>query len=142
MATSYRLQYGETTGVWQRSGGGSALVLNRPRCRVTLSVLKLGVTYHFRVIAENEAGIDDGPDGTFTTLASASIDGESPRRDSERSDATRPDQPSGQWHQLLLPVRHQSCQAKPAECTDVPASPEDIGEGEADVAKYHRADRP
>lgn len=79
--TTYHFEYGETQSYGKNipaspgsvgSGGGPVSV---PAAAVT--GLKLGTTYHYRVVAVNEYGTVDGPDQTFTTLPTLLIDSES-----------------------------------------------------------------
>src|SRR5262249_42127689 len=77
LATTYHFEYGETTAYGnevppggQNIGSGSEGVA----VSATLTKLKLGVTYHFRVVAENSAGKTIGPDQRFTTIAPAPVD--------------------------------------------------------------------
>ena len=135
LSSSYHVQYGETSGYGSEAPGASIGSGSEPvPVSVTLSALKLGVTYHFRVIAENEAGITTGPDQTFTTLASASIDA---------TYATAVSSNEATLHTLISPLGNdthyyfqygtQDCEADPSACTDVPApAGEDIGSGETD----------
>ena len=78
LETTYRFQYGEgavgeyghTTplGTLPAGAGPSAV-------QATLTGLVEGREYHFRVVAESEAGPVFGPDQTFTTLARRSAEG-------------------------------------------------------------------
>jgi hypothetical protein len=137
--TTYRFQYGETPayGSEQPVGGedigpGSAPV----KVAATLVGLKVGGTYHFRVIAENAAGITTGQEQTFTTVPSAPVDA---------SYVTTVGATEATLHALVNPLGNdttyqfqygtQSCQEDPGACTVIPAAPEDIGNGSLDVAR-------
>jgi phosphodiesterase/alkaline phosphatase D-like protein len=70
--TGYEFQYGTTTAYGQHSdaaaaGAGSADV----PVTASLSGLTPGTTYHFRVIATNDAGTTVGSDQTFATTGTA-----------------------------------------------------------------------
>ena len=99
-----------------------------------LTGLKLGVTYHFRVVASNSAGTTDQPDQTFTTIAPALIDSESVAEVSSTA-ATLQTQvnPLGNDTTYYFQYGTLSCKANPAACTAIPTPPgTDIGSGEAD----------
>jgi hypothetical protein len=74
LETTYRFEYGETasygsvapvTPVSVGSGRDPASAVK------TVGGLEPGKTYHYRVVAENAAGVTYGPDKTFTTLTPA-----------------------------------------------------------------------
>jgi virginiamycin B lyase len=67
-ATYYRFEYGRTTAYGNETPseyGGSAYDLSV--VMATVEGLEPGTEYHFRAIAENDAGETKGPDRTFTT---------------------------------------------------------------------------
>jgi 6-bladed beta-propeller len=75
--TTYTFEYGETSAYGasvpaspEAIGSGENPV-SVPATEVT--GLKLGATYHFRVVASNEYGTVAGPDETFTTLAATLV---------------------------------------------------------------------
>jgi NHL repeat len=80
-ATHYQVEYGTTS-----SFGSSTTVeelgpeTTPQNVEVPLTGLTLGTTYHYRVVASNEAGgktnVTDGPEKRFTTLSAAPIDQE------------------------------------------------------------------
>ncbi len=143
LSTTYHFEYGESTAYGaevplggQNIGAGSAPV----PVLAALTKLKLGVTYHFRVVAENSAGTTFEPDQHFTTVPPALIDA---------TFATEVGVSEGTLHTQINPLGHdttyyfqygtQSCQANPGACVDIPAAPgEDVGAGEGDVAKSVR----
>jgi hypothetical protein len=139
IATTYHFEYGESTsyGTEVPSGGQSIGSGSSPvPVSATLTSLKVGATYHFRVVAENEAGTTTGPDQTFTTVPPAPVDA---------TYATELSATKATLHTLVNPLGNdthyyfqygtESCQAIPGACTDVPAPPgEDIGSGTEDVA--------
>src|SRR4029077_12306551 len=134
LATTYHFEYGESSayGTEVPLGGASIGSGAVPvAISAALSKLKLGVTYHFRVIASNSAGTTSGPDQKFTTIAPAPVDA-SYASDVGATKAT--------LHTLINPLGHEttyyfqygleSCKSNPAGCTSVPAPPgEDIGSG-------------
>ena len=73
-ATSYQFQYGTTTGYGQQTpaaavGSGTTPVA----VKTTISGLRPGVTYHYRVIATNPDGTSTGADAIFGTVGSAPV---------------------------------------------------------------------
>jgi hypothetical protein len=67
-ATTYQVQFGPSTtygysSAWQSAGAGTA---NVP-VRVSLTGLKPGTRYHYRLVASGPAATAVGADGTFTT---------------------------------------------------------------------------
>ncbi len=137
LATTYRFQYGETSAYGSEAPpGGQGIGAGSTPVAVsaTLSALKIGTTYHFRVIAENAAGTTAGPDQRFTTVPPALIDSESVA-EVNTSEATLQSEidPLGHDTHYYFQYGSESCQADPAGCTDLPAPPgTDIGAGETD----------
>ena len=75
-ATTYQFEYGPTTAYGSKApataasaGSGSSLV----PVSANLSNLSETVTYHYRLVAVNEAGTTYGPDWTFTTLTAPDV---------------------------------------------------------------------
>ncbi len=139
LASRYHFEYGETTAYGSEVPlGGEAIAAGEaPVAKsVALSKLELGVTYHFRVVAENEAGVEPGPDQTFTTIPPASIDSESVAEVKATAATLQTEiDPLGHETTYYFQYGRESCVADPAACTDIPASPgASIGAGEADVA--------
>jgi hypothetical protein len=136
LETKYRFEYGESTAYGTVAGEGTIPAGEAPvAVSTTLAKLKLGVTYHFRVVASNEAGVTEGLDQTFTTIPPALIDSESVAEVSATS-ATLQTQVNPLGHETTFYFQYgtASCQANPAGCANVPAPPgTDIGSGEADV---------
>jgi DNA-binding beta-propeller fold protein YncE len=137
LATVYHFEYGETTsyGIEMPLGGASIGSGSEPIVvSAALTGLKLGVTYHFRVVASNSAGTTHQPDQTFTTIPPALIDSESAAGVSSTA-ATLQTQinPLGHDTTFFFQYGTSSCKANPAGCTNQPAPPgTDIGSGEAD----------
>ena len=140
LATVYHFEYGETSAYGTEVPlGGAGLGSGSEAVGVSagLTELKLGVTYHFRVVASNSDGTTYQPDQTFATVASAPI---------EASYATEVRSTEALLHTLINPLGHdttyyfqygtESCSEHPASCTNVPAPPgEDIGTGTEGVAE-------
>jgi hypothetical protein len=143
LETTYRFEYGETTAYGTEVPiGGQSIGSGAAPVPVTapLTSLKLGVTYHFRVVGENSAGTTVAADQKFTTIPPAPVDA-SYSTDVGPTEAT--------LHTLINPLGNdthyffqygtESCAANPAACTDAPAAPgEDIGAGTEDVAKAQK----
>jgi DNA-binding beta-propeller fold protein YncE len=142
LETKYSFEYGETTayGTQVPPGGGPIPAGSVPVAEsAALSELKIGTTYHFRVVGENEAGRTTGPDQTFTTVPAALIESEFASSVSA-SEATLKTQinPLGQDTTYFFEYGTQPCEENPGACTNVPATPADIGDGEAGVLEQVR----
>jgi len=77
LQTSYYFEYGTTTAYGSRIPVGIEAVagsgrLARPFSR-TITGLTAGTTYHFRLVATNSAGTEEGLDRTFTAIAAGGI---------------------------------------------------------------------
>ena len=140
LETKYHFEYGETSaygsevpiGGQSIAPGTAAVAISAP-----LSGLKLGVTYHFRVVASNSAGTTTGPDQKFTTIAPAPVD-QSYATAVGSTTATLNAQinPLGNDTSYYFQYGTESCAENPGSCTDTPAAPgEDIGAGIGDVAR-------
>ena len=69
-ATEYRFEWGSTTGYGNETPtayAGSSYDLNV--VMATVDGLEPGTKYHYRLVAENDAGETEGPDSTFITEA-------------------------------------------------------------------------
>ncbi len=76
--TKYRFEYGETAayGASTAEGELTSELSSEQEVRATLAGLKAGATYHFRLVAINQAGSpQDGPDQTFETVSPALVEG-------------------------------------------------------------------
>jgi DNA-binding beta-propeller fold protein YncE len=73
LATTYRFEYGTGAGEYDQSTPAVAVPPGEGpvAAQAALTGLAEGVTYHFRAVAENEAGTVSGPDQAFTTLRRA-----------------------------------------------------------------------
>jgi hypothetical protein len=68
-STSWWFEYGTTTGYGSQTASRSAGSGATPRAvSAALSGLRAGTTYHFRLVARNDAGTTRGGDLTFTTV--------------------------------------------------------------------------
>jgi hypothetical protein len=68
-ATTYRFEYGTTTGYGRQTGSASAgSGANAVSVAANVSGLQPHTRYHYRVVATNAAGVVRGRDRTFTTL--------------------------------------------------------------------------
>jgi phosphodiesterase/alkaline phosphatase D-like protein len=138
LATSYHFEYGETTayGAEVPIGGASIGSGSAPvPVSAALTGLKLGVTYHFRVVATNSAGTTDQPDQTFTTVPPALIDSESTISVGSTSAVLQTEvNPLGNDTKYYFQYGTKACRSEPSACTDIPSPPgADIGSGETDV---------
>jgi hypothetical protein len=138
LATVYRFEYGATTAYGDEMpeggeaiGAGAAPVAGS----ATLPALRVGTVYHYRVVAENKAGVTDGPDQTFTTVLAAPID---------VTYATEVSATEAVLHAQINPLGNDThyyfqygtgdCQSNPSACADSPAPPgHDIGSGSQDT---------
>jgi hypothetical protein len=68
-ATTYRFEYGTTTGYGKHTADASAGSGQSARSvSATIAGLAANTRYHYRVVATNAAGVTRGRDRTFTTL--------------------------------------------------------------------------
>ncbi len=139
LETRYHIEYGETESYGTETPVGGASLGNGGKpvpVTAALTSLKLGVTYHYRIIATNSAGETTSPDQTFTTIPPALTT-------SYASDVTPTTATLGA---AINPLGHDTtyyfqygtatCSTSPASCTDNPAAPgEDIGSGETLATK-------
>jgi NHL repeat len=135
-ATKYHFEYGESTtyGTEVPVGGESIPAGEAPVAKsAALTSLKPGVTYHFRVVASNEAGTTVGPDEVFTTIPPALIESESAAEVSPTG-ATLQTQvnPLGRDTTYYFQYGVESCKVSPTACTSVPTPPgTDVGSSES-----------
>ena len=141
LATEYHFEYGETTvyGSEVPAGGASIGSGSEPvAVAATLGGLKLGVTYHFRVVAKNATGpATVGPDQRFTTIPPAPIDATyATGVSSTEATLTTEINPLGHDTSYYFQYGTEACKANPGACVDVPEPPgADIGAGETDVVE-------
>ncbi len=137
--TTYRFEYGEDTAYGQEApiggadiGKGGAPVA----VSASLSALKLGVTYHYRVVAENAFKTTTGPDQSFTTIPPALTTSWASGVSATEATLNAEVNPLGNETTYYFQYGPQPCAPNPAGCTSTPAPPgEDIGAGEAAVTK-------
>jgi hypothetical protein len=140
LETTYRFQYGETSAYGQEApiGGETIGTGQTPVERsATLKELKVGAIYHYRVLAENTAGITEGPDQTVQTVPSAPVDG-TYATDVSATEATLHAHinPLGNDTHYYFQYGTEPCGQSPGDCANIPAPPgEDIGSGSEDVAR-------
>jgi phosphodiesterase/alkaline phosphatase D-like protein len=140
IATSYRFEYGQTTSYGAEAPVGSATIgagASPVPVAATLASLKAGATYHYRVVAENEAGRAYGQDRTFTTVAPAPVDATFVTEVSATG-ATLHTRINALGHDTRYYFQYgtQDCAQDPSGCTDTPVAPGgDIGEGSEDVER-------
>ena len=101
-----------------------------------LTGLKVGTTYHYRVVASNEYGTTDGPDQRFTTLGPLLLSNESASGVAATSASLSVSIDSlGNDTHVYFQYGTVSCAANPASCSEVPLAPGfDIGSGDGDVS--------
>jgi hypothetical protein len=132
LATTYRFEYGETAAYGNEAPvGGEAIGAGTvPLARlVTLTSLKVGTVYHYRVVAENKAGITAAPDQTFMTVLAAPVNTIYATGVSATDVVLHAQiNPLGNDTRYYFQYGTEDCRANPGACTDSPAPPgEDIG---------------
>jgi hypothetical protein len=143
LPTTYHFEYGETTSYGTEAPlGGEAIGSGSMPVAVSasLSGLKVGTTYHYRVVAKSEfAGQEfevSADDQTFTTVAPAPVDAMfvSDVGSSEAVLHARIN-PLGNDTHFYFQYGAQSCRENPNDCANSLAPPgEDIGSGTENVA--------
>jgi hypothetical protein len=138
LATVYRFEYGETTAYGNEAPeGGEAIGTGAtPVARsATLKLLKVGTVYHYRVVAENKAGVTDGPDQTFRTVLAAPVDVTYATGVSATEAVLHAQiNPLGNDTHIYFQYGTEDCQSNPSACADSPAPPgDDIGSGLQDT---------
>ncbi len=77
LPTTYHFEYGTTTAYGSRAPVGIEGVAGTERVDKrfsrTISGLEPGTTYHYRLVAQNSAGVNKGADHTFTTAAAGAV---------------------------------------------------------------------
>jgi hypothetical protein len=130
--TTYHFEYGETESYGSSvpiPDGVIAAGFAEEGVSVELSGLKVGTTYHYRIVASNEYGTIPGPDHEFTTVAATLIEGSSVSKVAATSvtfDAQV--DPLGTDTRAYFRYGTVSCASSPASCTDTPEV--DIGSAE------------
>jgi hypothetical protein len=137
-ATKYRFEYGPTEayGTSVPASEGELPAGTAPQeVSVTIAGLKVGSTYHFRVVASNQAGQPvDGKDQEFTTVPAVRIDGEFATRVTSSSASLAAEiDPLGADTTYYIQYGLESCVEHPNACVSVPSPEGDVGSGESDV---------
>jgi DNA-binding beta-propeller fold protein YncE len=134
--TNYRFEYGETTAYGHETpvGGADVGAGEAPvAVSVALGGLKIGFTYHYRVVAASGAGTTVGSDQTFTTVPPALIDSTSVARvGANEATLEAKIDPLGNPTTYYFQYGTQTCEANPASCVDVPSAPQSVGEDSVD----------
>ena len=139
LETTYSFQYGETTAYGTETPIGGADVGNGGTpvaVSATLSGLKLGVVYHYRVIATNSVSTTIGPDHTFTTTPAALTTGSVTQVAATEATLDATINPLGNDTTYYFQYGTVPCGPTPGDCTDSPTPPgEDIGAGDQPVTE-------
>lgn len=146
LATTYHVEYGDTTNYGTEvPAGGKAIGSGSVPVAVSAALieLKVGTTYHYRVVAENNAdhGTSTTSDQTLTTLASAPVDTMfTSDVGSDEAVLHARINPLGNDTHYYFQYGTQACDPNPSACTNAPAPPgEDIGSGTQGVPGEARA---
>ena len=138
LETSYHFEYGETISYGSEIPlGGAKLAAGETPVSVsaTLGALKIGTSYHYRLVATNSAGSTYTRDQTFNTVPPALIEDTSATEVSA-SEATLAAQidPLGHDTTYYLQYGTEPCKPDPSACTSIPTPPgTDIGAGETPI---------
>jgi hypothetical protein len=140
LETKYRFEYGESAAYEHEvpiGGAGIPAGETPVSVSVALSGLKLGVTYHYRVVATNSAGTTAQPDQRFTTVPPALIDEEAVTHVSATAATLQTEiNPLGYETSYYFQFGTANCALEPAGCGDSPQAPgAGLGSGEADQAR-------
>lgn len=139
LETSYHYEYGETEayGTETPAGGADIGSGGTPLPETaSLTALKLGVTYHYRLVATNSAGTTTGPDQTFTTIPPALTASYASEVTPTTATLSATINPLGNDTHYYFQYGTEPCTTSPSACTDNPAAPgEDIGSEETPVEK-------
>ena len=134
--THYYFEYGLTTSYGTDSpaypGNPAGIGTSPVSENASLSGLKAGTTYHYRLVASNYIGTTAGADHEFKTpIPPPTVTSESPTNIGDTSaNLNGSVNPNG----FATTYQFQYWQAgKPGEVTDLPVTPESIGSGEANV---------
>ena len=137
LETTYRFQYGDTSSYGNETEARSApAVESQEPVAASLSGLKIGTVYHYRLVATNSAGTTYEPDQTVETVPPALLQGTSASEPSA-SGATLQAEINPLGHQTTYYFQYgtEPCDVNPSPCTDLPAAPgANIGEGEVNVS--------
>jgi hypothetical protein len=136
--THYHFEYGTGSGYGTSVpvpdadlGSGFAEV----GANVEITGLKAGATYHFRVVASNEAGPVSSPDQTFTTVPAAQIESESATNVTATGSTLQAQiNPLGNDTTYYVEYGTTNCAESPSACVQTPTPPgAALGAGESPV---------
>ncbi len=134
--TSYRFEYGPSSAYGTSvpiPDGKLAAGSVAQSVSAAVTGLELGATYHYRVVASNEAGLSDGLDQTFTAVPAVAIDSVTVSKAVTSATLNAEINPLGTDTDAYFQYGTSSCIPSPSSCSDVPASPgTDLGSGETD----------
>jgi hypothetical protein len=127
-ATSYRFEYGQTPsyGTSTPVPDGSLGSAEEPTVvpAAELTGLKVGTTYHYRLVATSSQGTVDGPDHEFTTVAAALIESGSATDVAATSATLRAYiQTLGNTTHYYFQYGTSSCSTAGSSCADIPLAP-------------------
>jgi hypothetical protein len=127
-ATTYHFEYGETpaygtsTPIPDGTLGSAEEPTAAPASELT--GLKVGTTYHYRLVTTSSQGTVDGPDQEFTTVAAALIENEQVN-DVAATSATLQAEiyPLGNVTHYYFQYGPSNCSANPSSCVEMPLAP-------------------
>ncbi len=135
--TTYRFEYGETTSYGTSTpvpdgalGSGAGF---QPVPAAELTGLKLGTTYHYRLVAHNEYGTIDSPDQVFTTLPAVLIKASVSHVTATTATLEAQINPLGNDTHYYFQYGTANCSESPGSCTTTPVPSADIGAGETET---------
>jgi DNA-binding beta-propeller fold protein YncE len=135
--TTYQFEYGETSSYGATVPAAPGVVGSGEESvavpATEVNGLKIGTTYHYRVVAKNEYGTVTGPDRQFTTLPAVLAEASVTEVTSTSATLSAQINPLGDDTSAYFQYGGTSCAADPGSCSSVPLAPgTDVGSGEAD----------
>jgi hypothetical protein len=132
--TKYHFEYGETSSYGSSLPVPNGEISSQQEVSVEITGLTLGKTYHFRVVASNQAGPPvDGGDQELTTESAAGLDGEFATQVTASSASLGAEiNPLGADTSYHFEYGLEDCGMHPTACTSVPSPEGDAGSGEGD----------
>jgi hypothetical protein len=134
---TYRFQYGETEAYGNETTLGSAGAGSTPvAVSVALGELRVGTTYHYRLVAENTDGATTSTGATFTTISSAPVHATwTSEIDSNEAVLHAMIDPLGNDTHFYFQYGTRPCQPDPGSCVSIPLAPgTDLGDGGTDTS--------